>query len=389
MPNTIALHQKARFIGATRFRRKAYGNNHPLAIPRVSLAFDLIKAYGALSDAEYLAARQAEDEELAGFHSTDYLAALKRAEARGGVTEDERIRYRIGTAENPYFESLYSAAATVAGAGIQAAQQVLQGRVAFNPAGGMHHARRASAAGFCYFNDVVLAIEELRRTGLRVLYVDLDAHHGDAVEEAFYTQADVFTLSLHMDTTYAYPFRGGALLRDCGTPQSAFTTLNLPLPEGTHDAEYRLLFDSVWQPVIDKFRPEVVVVQAGIDGLEADPLGKLMLSTQGWLAVIASIMASAPYHADGTPRLLVTGGGGYNPLLLARAWCGLWGLLSGRELPAAIPPEGSALLRAVGWEQDEPAVDLCTRLDAVQSLPVRDEILRLAKRAVQHPFLNS
>lgn len=382
--------RKATFVGAATYRRKMYGSNHPLAIPRVSLTFDLINAYDALTAAEYRIARKAADFELAWFHTPEYISAIKRAEVLGRVNNEIRKLHQLGTLENPFFDNFFTTPATATGASVQAAEEVINGRIGFNPAGGMHHSRPNKAQGFCYFNDPVLGILRLRKQGWRVLYVDIDAHHGDGVEEAFVDDPEVLTLSLHMDSAYAYPFNGGQLA-DCGSPQGAFTTVNVPLPRGTHDAEYRLAFDAVWQPTLDKFKPDAIVLQAGTDILAADPLGKFQISTQCFLETVEKIMWSSPRHADGTPRLLVTGGGGYHPLILARAWAGLWALLSGRELPAEIPLHGTELLRAVGWDmdEDEDYFDnlFISRFDELSELPVRPEIEQLLKQIVMHPFL--
>lgn len=386
----IPAGRSATFIAAARYRRKAYGANHPLAIPRVSLAQDLIVAYGALGPGEYLAARRAADSELEWFHTRDYVAAAKRCEALKRVKSEWRARHGLGTLENPYFPQFCTISATAAGASVQGAEQVLAGRVAFNPAGGMHHARADRAQGFCYFNDPVLGIVRLKRAGLRVLYVDIDAHHGDAVEAAFAADPDVATLSLHMDTAYAYPHAGGRL-GDAGEARGEHTTVNVPLPPGTHDDEYRLLFDAAWHALRERFRPDAVVLQAGTDLLAPDPLGKLAISTQAFLAVAQTVIESAPAHADGTPRLLATGGGGYHPLALARAWTGLWALLSGRELPAELPAGAAALLRAVGWDldEDEPHYErlFTSRLDEVTPRRVRPQILDLRDALLRHPYL--
>ena len=382
--------RKATFVGAATYRRKMYGSNHPLAIPRVSLTFDLINAYDALTTAEYRIARKAADFELEWFHTPEYISAIKRAEVLGRVSNETRKQHQLGTLENPYFENLFTTPATATGASVQAAEEVINGRIGFNPAGGMHHSRPDKAQGFCYFNDPVLGILRLRKQGWRVLYVDIDAHHGDGVEEAFVDDPDVLTLSLHMDSAYAYPFSGGQLA-DSGSEHGGFTTVNVPLPRGTHDAEYRLVFDAVWQPTLDKFKPDAIVLQAGTDILAADPLGKFQISTQCFLETVEKIMLSSPRHADGTPRLLVTGGGGYHPLILARAWAGLWALLSGRELPAEIPAHGAELLRAVGWDMDEDEDYFenlfNSRLDALTELPVRPEIEQLLEQAAKHPLL--
>lgn len=367
-----------------------YRRDHPLAIPRVSLTFDVINAYRAISRAEYVVARKAADHELAWFHTLDYISAIKRAEVLGRVTDAVRKRYQLGTLENPFFDAIYSAPAHAAGASIQAAEAVIAGRIAFNPAGGMHHARPDHAQGFCFFNDPALAIIRLRRHGWRVLYLDIDAHHGDGVEEAFSADPEVMTLSLHMDTQYAYPFKGGAF-DNHGSAANGFGAINVPLPRGTQDDEYLGIFDVVWSRVLTTFAPDVLVLQAGTDMIGGDPLGKLCVSTQGFLKVIERVVEQAPRHADGTPRLLVTGGGGYHPLLLARAWTGLWGILSGRDLDVSLPEEAATILRAVPWDQDEDEPYFATlfesRLDVVSSAPVRPEFGALCRKLDHHPGL--
>lgn len=380
--------RKAVFLVSPHVRQPAYGRNHPLGIPRVALTVDLARACGALDPDEVVTARAAADPELEWFHTPEYVAAVRSAEGLGHVQTEWRERFGLGTLENPYFAGLFTIPATATGASIQAAEAVLAGCVAFNPAGGMHHARRGRAQGFCYFNDPALAIIRLRRGGWRVLYVDLDAHFADAVAEAFAPDPDVLTLSLHMDTAYAYPNAGGRL-EDCGLAAAGHTTINVPLPRGVNDAEYRLVFDAVWAPALERFRPDAVVLQAGADALAADPLGKLALTTQGFLAIVRTIVAGCPRHADGTPRLVATGGGGYHPVAVARAWTGLWALVSGRDLPATLPPAGVALLRAApGVEDGEPEPEwLRTRLlDAPTGGRVREEVGALARRVARHPF---
>ncbi len=197
------------FIGAARYRRASYGGNHPLGIPRVSLTADLIRCYGAFTEGEYLESYKARVAELERFHTREYVAVMRRCEALGKVRDRHRKRHNIGNFENPYFTDFFTIPATAAGGSIQGAEEVLAGRIAFNPAGGMHHAMPDRARGFCFFNDPVLGILRLRQEGWRVLYLDLDAHHGDGVECAFRNDPHVLTVSLHMDTEYAYPFEGG------------------------------------------------------------------------------------------------------------------------------------------------------------------------------------
>lgn len=381
---------KATLINAVTRRQRPYRSDHPLAIPRTALAIDLIRAYGAVDDGEMVAGRVAGAGELAWFHTDDYIAALQAAESNGRLSNGDRERFQLGTVENPYFDNLFSIPARATGGSIQAAEAVIAGRAAFNPAGGMHHARAGAAHGFCYFNDPVLAVLRLKRAGWRVLYVDIDAHHGDGVEEAFRDDPDVFTLSLHMDTAYAYPYRGGGI-EEQGSRAGGYTTLNIPLPADTHDAEYRLLFDAVWMPVLGKFAPDAVVLQAGTDALARDPLGKLALSTEGFLGIARTVVETAPRHPDGTPRLAVTGGGGYHPLLVARAWTGLWALISGRELPEEIPAAGAAALRAAGWQldEDEPYFErlFAARLDHPEAKEINEKIYVLKNSIQGHRYL--
>jgi acetoin utilization protein AcuC len=390
----LAPARHATFIGSGQYRRPSYGRNHPLAIPRVSLTVDLLNAYGALAPDELVQARKAADFELEWFHTRDYVAAIKRAEVLGRVRHGHRERHRLGTLENPYFEQFFTTPATATGASVQAAEAVLAGRVAFNPAGGMHHARPESAQGFCYFNDVALGIIRLRRAGLRVAYVDIDAHHCDGVEAAFVGDPNVLTVSVHMDTSYAYPGAGGRL-EDAGHPESGHTAINVPLPRDVSDAEYRLLFEAIIPLAFERFQPDAVVLQAGTDMIAGDPLGKWRLATQTFLHAAKVVLDVAPRHPDGTPALMATGGGGYHPLLVARAWTGLWALLSGRALPPAIPPEGEVLLRAVTWEADDEEDEalrerlFTSRLDEPSTAPVRPHLLALRDRVIAHPFLRT
>jgi len=375
----IAAQRQALFIGAARYRRASYGGNHPLAIPRVSLTLDLINSYGAISPAEYRNGRPASHRELWGFHTRDYIQTFERAQFRGGVTDAERRRYRLGTLENPYFPGFFDTPNLATGSSIQAAEELLQGRLAFSPAGGMHHAAPGEARGFCYLNDPVLAIQRLRREGLRVLYWDLDAHHGDGVEAAFVHDPEVLTVSIHMDTAYAYPFRGG------GIDDHPGGAINLPLPPEVNDSEYRILFTALWPAVLEAFRPEAVVLQAGTDILAPDPLSKFRISNGFFWEMAARILADSP-------RLLVLGGGGYHPIALARCWTGLWAILSGRRLDDALPAAGSSLLRAVEWElddEDDPDYEYQFRSlrDEAREGPIRAEIRqRLQYLLAQHPL---
>lgn len=371
-------------------RRVAYGDNHPLSIPRISLMLDLIRAYGVLEEGERVDPRIALDRELCWFHTPEYVAAMHRCEAMGKVRNVYRQRHNIGNFENPWFRNFFRIPARATGASVQGAELVIGGRMAFNPAGGMHHAMPDSAQGFCYFNDPALGIHRLRHEGWRVLYVDIDAHHGDGVEYAFQDDPEVMTVSLHMDTGYAYPFQGGAVT-DWGVHGNA---VNLPLPRGVHDAEYRHAFERVWGAALAAHRPDAVVVQAGTDMLLPDPLGKFGISNRLFLELIGRVLAEAPQHPDGTPRVLMLGGGGYHPFALARCWAGVWGKMTGREMPDAIPAAAQYVMRAVDWDMDEDEdyfEGLFThRLDPIRDGEIRPEVETVTAQLLeQHPTLRS
>lgn len=372
------------------FRGHHYGGHHPLGIPRVSLTEDIIRLYGALTPELHREARVATEAELALAHTSDYIEAMIRCETRGSVNWGDGRRFNIGNFENPFFPQIFTLPATAAGASIQAAEAVISGKAAFNPAGGMHHAMPAKARGFCYFNDAVMGVRRLCANGWRVLYLDLDAHHGDGVEAAFADSEQVLTLSLHMDTSYAYPRRGGRII-DRGESGHA---VNLPLPKATHDAEYRLCFATLWPRLLEAFQPDAVVVQAGTDILAPDPLGKFDISTDLFLEILTAVYQSAPRHATGgaNPRLLVLGGGGYHPISLARAWTGLWGILLGIKLPRPLPPLARKLLgNVLEQSEDQSAEDkalLQHRSESQPRLPIRDEVReRLDQLLASHPLL--
>lgn len=365
-------------ISSEYFRGHNYGRNHPLRIPRVALTLDLIGTYRSLAPDEHLEARKATAIELTQYHSEDYVAALQTCQSLGRIGPGLRQRFNIGNFENPYFENFFTIPALATGASIQGAELVQAGAMVFNPAGGMHHAMPAKARGFCYLNDAVLGIMRLRQAGWRVLYYDLDAHHGDGVQLAFDHDPEVLTVSFHMDTAYAYPRRGGRT-SDTG---SCGTAINLPLPESVNDSEYRLAFNALWPEIMNYFKPDAVVLQTGTDILYQDPLGKFEISNRLFIEVVSQVMKTAPRHPNGVPRLLVLGGGGYHPVALARCWTGVWGALAGLELPTSLPPQGRQVLENIQWpEKDDPVTTVNHNMfdslfDSPREGPIRKEICR-------------
>ncbi|MDA0998177.1 MAG: acetoin utilization protein AcuC [Proteobacteria bacterium] len=301
------------FFGSEIYRRQGFGDNHPLAIPRVGLVIELCQALGWLPDG-FEPSPPASIDELTRFHAADYIAAVQRCDGNGRAEIEDRERYNLGTRENPVFEGLFARARTSCGGSSAAAKVALAGGIGFNPAGGTHHGMPDRAHGFCYFNDPVMAILTLLEGGAEpVLYLDLDAHHGDGVELAFANDPRVATISIH--EAGRWPNTGTA------HGPAGSNVYNFPVPHGFNDSEINALIEGAILPIKRALRPAAVVVTCGADGLAGDPLAGMLLSNAAlWSAVEAAIEA--------VPGAVVLGGGGYNPWTAARCWSGLWGRLN-------------------------------------------------------------
>ena len=361
---------RPRLIASEIYRHSRYGGKHPLAIPRVSLAVDLCRALGWLPEGAYLDAPAATPEQLARFHDPEYIAAVAECERTQMATPGQRARFGLGANGNPVFGDVFRRPATACGATLLAAELLRDGGVVHSPAGGTHHGRRAGASGFCYFNDPVLGILAFLDQGLaRVAYVDLDAHHCDGVEEALAGDPRVLTASIH---------EAGRWPRTGAASDPARRVFNFPVPEGFNDSEFDHLLENAILPSVAAFAPEALIVQCGADALAEDPMSKLALSNQAYWNAVRRLRRLAP-------RLLVLGGGGYNPWAVARCWSGIWGTLCGRPIPARLPVEAEALLREVSWShslaRNPHEAWFTTLADAPRYGPVRDEI-----RALAQPF---
>ena len=359
------------FIGSEIYRGSSYGAAHPLRIPRVSTVMDLARALGWLPPDRFRASPRAKPAALALWHEPDYVAALEAAETMGEATPEMRARFQLGTLANPVFPQVYRRPATGAGGVMLAAELIARTPgVIHVPGGGTHHGLPGRANGFCYLNDVVLGITVLQRAGLsRIVYVDLDAHHCDGVELAFTGDPSVRLISVHEEGRW--PFTGA--LED-HAQGSAF---NLPVPRGYNDSEARAVLHDLILPRVTEFRPEAIVLQCGADSLSEDPLSRLALSNRAYLEALTTLLPLAP-------RVLVLGGGGYNPWSVGRLWTAIWGTLSGNEMPDRLPGAAQAVLQALTWNggsrpPPDPAL-LTTLLDPPREGPVRSEVRdRLAR----------
>lgn len=351
------------FIGSDVFRRAAFGGNHPLNVVRHSAVADLARSLGWLDDTHCMTAPAAPVATLLEFHDRAYLRALQYADSEGRAEPEVRTKYQIGTFENPLFPGLFERAATTVGGSILAAELALSGRPAFHPSGGTHHGRRDRACGFCYLNDPVFAIRTLQRGGCeRVVYVDLDAHHGDGVEDAFFDDPSVVTLSIH--EANRWPYTGTHSHSEQGV-------YNFPVPAGFHDAELELLIDRAVMPIAEHHRVDAAVVCCGADSLAGDPLSTMELTNLALWEAVGHLLAL------GLPTVIV-GGGGYNPWTVARYWAGLWGRMNGRSLPEALPDAARAILAEMRCELiDEEDVEenwLTRMADTPYPRPIRGAV---------------
>ena len=360
------------YIGSEIYRHSTYGAKHPLAIPRVSTVTDLVRAMGWLDESVFLPAPMATVAEVTRFHDPAYVAALRRAEETQSVADEDRTRFNIGAAGNPVYREVYRRPMTSAGGVMLAARLTAPGGTVFCPGGGTHHGRAARASGFCYLNDPVLGLLTWLDAGLtRIVYLDIDAHHGDGVQDAFADDPRVLTISVH--EANRWPFTGPAADRAGGAAR------NFPVPAGFNDTEMRALMEGAILPLIEAWQPEAIFLQCGADALEEDPLAKLSLSNNAHWAVVAGIRTLAP-------RLLVTGGGGYNPYTVGRCWAGVWATLNDIPIPARTTPAAEAVLRSLSYDRaagrNPPEHWFTTLRDAPREGTVRAEIRQLAAGAL-------
>ncbi|HWG85526.1 MAG TPA: acetoin utilization protein AcuC [Deinococcales bacterium] len=336
------------FVYSPDYQEYRLRRGHPFDPVRVEASRSLIEACGLLPPELVVPAEAAGDEDLLSVHSEVYLRVVK--EASRGAAERDLAHYGLGTPDTPAFPGMHEAAAAVVGGTLTAARLVVEGttRRALNLGGGLHHAHRAKAAGFCVYNDLSVAIAELRSRGLRVAYLDVDAHHGDGVQWLHYDDPDVLTISLHETGRYLFP--GTGFTFELGRGDGLGSSLNVPLEPYTEDRSLLEALERVVAPALAWHRPDVLVLQAGADAHFLDPLADLALTTQGLHAAFRLAVQLAEAHCGG--RVVATGGGGYATWqAVPRAWTGLYAALAGTTLPDEVPEEWIARWEAIAGEE--------------------------------------
>jgi len=335
--------KRATFIYSSEFEKYHYPPEHPFNTDRAKRLRGVLNSMGLLSghDRSEAAPIIAQSVVLEKFHSARYLRALQAAAV--GKWDLEALGMGIGTSDCPIFNGMYEYGSLAAGATLVGAELLLADKtdIAFNPSGGQHHAGPEKASGFCYINDVALACTILAEKGKRVLYLDVDVHHGDGVAYGFYDRSDVMTISMHQNPKTLYP--GTGFEEEIGTGAGEGYCINIPVPVGTYDEAYMKAFEALVLPLAGAFNPDVMVFELGADGLAGDPLANLRLTNNVYAEIIDHLLKI------GKP-ILATGGGGYNVDNTVRAWALAWSVFCGDDSgDVATHSLGGVMMQTTEW----------------------------------------
>lgn len=367
------------FIHGPALEAYTYPDSCPFKTERAGLLRRKLLSMGLLTGPEILEVlpEKAERSVLEQFHGPSYLDALERANRK--EFDPSMLWMGLGTGDCPVFEGVYDYAALAVGATLTGARLILEGQVeiAFNPSGGYHHAHPDRAGGFCYLNDVVLGCLAFVQAGKRVLFLDVDVHHCDGVQAAFYGRSDVMTISMHQDGRTLFP--GTGFVDEIGEGQGRGYSVNFPLPPGTYDQMYLKVFREGVLPLIGAYGPDLIVLEIGADTLAGDPLAGLSLTNHVYVEVVQSLLSF------GRP-ILAVGGGGYHVENTVRAWALVWATLCGRQQgEEEWAGLGGVMLQSTDWQDDRGLRDrilVPTREQKEMVEPVIEEVLQAVRRLV-------
>ena len=320
---------RARLVHSDELSRYDFGTGHPMGPGRVRLAVELARQLGVLDQLEVIEPPASDDDLVRLVHTEDYIEAVK--------ADRVNTKYGIGTADNPLVVGMHEIAARVCAGTVEAARQVWTGQAlrAANLSGGLHHAMPSATSGFCVYNDCAVAIPWLQQQGAqRILYLDVDAHHGDGVQSIMYNDPDVLTISLHESPIHLFPGTGFA--SETGGKDAPGSAVNVALPPGIDDAGWLRAFEAVVPPLVEEFQPDILISQHGCDSHRLDPLTDLSLSVEGQRRSYELIAELADRYAGG--RWVATGGGGYAlDSVVPRAWAHLLAILAGQPIDPTTP----------------------------------------------------
>ncbi|MBD3319918.1 MAG: acetoin utilization protein AcuC [Chitinivibrionales bacterium] len=338
------MSDKTAFIHSDSIERLHYPEACPFKTERAGMTKSLLRSMGLFDAPESFEAAPvaAGEEDVCRFHTKEYLDILKRV-STGNMTSGD-LFYGLGTEETPIFYDLLPYSLLAAGGTLTGARLLLDGSAqrAFNPSGGFHHALPEKAGGFCYINDIVLGCRELTRAGKRVFCLDIDAHHGNGTQEAFYNSDQVLTVSIHESGKSLYPW--GGFEDEIGAGKGKGYNVNIPIPSGTDDDAFLFIYNTLVPPLLDFYNPDAIVCEIGMDILAGDPLTHLNMTNNVAAEIIPGLMQ---HHKP----ILVTGGGGYIPKKTARGWALVWTALCGQESQIEEPlGMGGVFLGSNEWQ---------------------------------------
>lgn len=351
------------------FKGSRYGEGHPLNIDRVWPSLELLKIMNWVSDDEIIFNQPASIEELTLFHDYEYLKALKKAEMSQDLSDSEKKKFKIGVGVNPIFKEVFSRPAAAAKSSMTAIQFLAENKAnkILNFSGGTHHGRQSFASGFCFLNDCVLAILKAKELNFKnILYIDIDAHHCDAVQDHFENDESVNIISLHEENKWP---RTGKV-----NESRIANIMNISVLQNFNDSEMSFVVDKLILPFAKNLNPDLVIVQAGTDCLQDDPQSNMSVSNFAYWQTISKLK-------DISFKTLILGGGGYNPYITAKAWAGNWLVLNSKEklLETNLNKECQNLLKSLSWKNSRVRNGIPNRwldywIDKKNSSLVRDEI---------------
>ncbi|MCX7945098.1 MAG: acetoin utilization protein AcuC [Deltaproteobacteria bacterium] len=311
----------AKIIYSEKFERYTYGVNHPFRLDRGRLFLNSAARLSILNSSDVIVVDEGNEGDLKLFHTDKYIEILKKA--NDGEIEAEFLQYGLGLPDNPVFKGVFDLVLLHAAMARKAFMELQNSDRIFVPVGGLHHAMRNRASGFCYINDLGILIELLLRENKRVFYIDIDAHHGDGIQSGFYDNPMVLKMSFHESGKTLFPFSG--FEDEIGIESGRFFNLNVPLNCYSDDEVFLFLFKKIFVPIIERFDPDVTVAQIGVDMMSTDPLTHLRLTNNSYIEAVKIIK-------DKSKRLIAFGGGGYNPDNIARGYTLAWAVLNDIEV---------------------------------------------------------
>ncbi|RSK28196.1 acetoin utilization protein AcuC [Bacillus sp. HMF5848] len=379
------MSEKCVFVYSDQFETYKFNEHHPFNQKRVTMTYELLREVNALSDEQIIPPRMATDEELQLIHDKAYIEAVKKA-GQGELSEEVALNYGLGTEDVPIFPNMHEASAWLVGGTLTAVDSVLSGQAthALNLGGGLHHGFRGKASGFCIYNDSSVAIKYIQeKYGLRVLYVDTDAHHGDGVQWSFYDDPDVCTFSIHETGRYLFPGTGN--VNERGQGKGYGFSFNIPVDAFTEDDSWLDTYSTALREVADFFKPDIIFTQNGADSHYYDPLTHLSSTIKIYREIPKLAHEIAHKHCDG--RWIAVGGGGYDIWrVVPRAWSFIWlEMMNERNINGPLPANWLSK-----WQLQAPVKMACEwedKHDIYKPIPRRSEITEKNAQTVTKALL--